>query len=248
MRFDIVTIFPDMFAGPLGAGLLGKALEQGRVEVKVHDLRQFTHDRHRTVDDRPYGGGPGMVMKPEPLFEAVETLQAQHPTKATVVLLTPSGRLYSQADARRYAAGGRLILLCGRYEGVDERVHQHLADEQVSIGDYVLGGGELAALVVVESVARLVAGVVGDPESLDDCFSAGLLDYPQYTRPEGYRGWSVPEVLLSGDHARIARWRSERQIQRTRERRPDLFRHSNPESPSGPGRRRSKKQTVLTGE
>jgi tRNA (guanine37-N1)-methyltransferase len=189
-----------------------------------------------------------MVMKPEPLFEAVETLQAQHPTKATVVLLTPSGRLYSQADARRYAAGGRLVLLCGRYEGVDERVHQHLADEQVSIGDYVLGGGELAALVVVESVARLVAGVVGDPESLDDCFSAGLLDYPQYTRPEGYRGWSVPEVLLSGDHARIARWRSERQIQRTRERRPDLFRHSNPESPSGPGRRRSKKQTVLTGE
>ncbi|HEX9636694.1 MAG TPA: tRNA (guanosine(37)-N1)-methyltransferase TrmD [Acidobacteriota bacterium] len=223
MRFDIVTIFPDLFAGPLSAGLLGKAVTDGLVQVRIHDLRQFTHDRHRTVDDRPYGGGPGMVLKPEPLFEAVERLQAPEPRPAPVVLLTPSGRLYRQEVAKRYAAAGRLILLCGRYEGVDERVHQHLADEELSIGDYVLGGGELAALVVVESVARLVPGVVGDPESLEDCFSAGLLDYPQYTRPEAYRGWKVPEVLLSGDHARIERWRREQRSERTRTRRPDLL-------------------------
>jgi tRNA (guanine37-N1)-methyltransferase len=220
MRIDILTLFPGYFAARLGESLLGRAIEGGLVRVEVHDLREHTHDPHRTADDAPFGGGPGMVMKPEPIFEAVDALG---PEPGRVVLLSPAGRRLDQALVRELAAEPRLILICGRYEGVDERVVDGLPAEEVSIGDFVLSGGEAAALVLVEAVTRLVPGVVGNEESLGpESFEGGLLDHPHYTRPRVYRGLEVPEALLSGDHARIAEWRRRAAVQKTRRNRPDL--------------------------
>ena len=223
MRLHIVTIFPEMFPAPLGAGIVGRAQEAGLAAVHVHDLRDFAHDRRRTTDDSPFGGGPGMVMRPEPLYEAVESLQL--PEGSPVVALTPQGAPFRQADAERLAAEPVVTLLCGRYDGVDERVVAGLATERLSIGDYVLTGGELAAMVVVDAVVRLLPGALGHAEEAiaDDSFTSGLLQYPQYTRPANYRGMSVPEVLLSGDHAAIDRWRRNQALRRTLELRPDLL-------------------------
>ena len=223
MRLHIVTIFPEMFPAPLGAGIVGRAQEAGLAAVHVHDLRDFAHDRRRTTDDSPFGGGPGMVMRPEPLYEAVESLQL--PEGSPVVALTPQGAPFRQADAERLAAEPVVTLLCGRYDGVDERVVAGLATERLSIGDYVLTGGELAAMVVVDAVVRLLPGALGHAEEAiaDDSFTSGLLQYPQYTRPADYRGMSVPEVLLSGDHAAIDRWRCNQALRRTLELRPDLL-------------------------
>jgi tRNA (guanine37-N1)-methyltransferase len=224
MRIDIVTIFPDTVRPFTQAALLGKAVERGLLEVHVHDLRDHTTDRHRKVDDEPYGGGPGMVMTPEPFFRAVEAITDQAAGRPRVVLLSPQGRTLTQAVVRELAGRDRIVLLCGRYEGVDERVATYLADEELSVGDYVLAGGEAAALVVVDAVARLLPGVVGAPDSVvQESFEDGLLDHPHYTRPVEFRGWRVPEVLLSGNHAEIARWRREEAERRTRERRPDLL-------------------------
>lgn len=221
MRIDVITIFPEYFSGPLDAALLGKARANGLLDIVVRDLRAHTTDRHRTVDDEPFGGGPGMVMKPEPWFDAVESTDGW--ARARRILLTPAGRRFDHAYAQELAGESQLILMCGRYEGIDERVSA-LATDEVSIGDYVLAGGESAALVVIEAVTRLVAGVIGEPASLDaESFTEGLLDYPHYTRPAEFRGMKVPEVLLSGDHAAIARWRREQSVERTRLRRPDLL-------------------------
>ena len=226
MLVDIVTIFPEYFASPLAAGLLGKAGERGLVQVRLHDLRTWAADRHRSVDDAPFGGGAGMVMLPEPWFEALDALQADAP--AHVVLLAPDGRRFDQATAARLAGEPRLVLCCGRYEGVDERVRTRV-DEVLSIGDFVLAGGEAAALVVLDAVARLVPGVMGNAASAaDESFAAGLLEYPQYTRPAVYRGLEVPEVLRSGDHGAIARWRHDQAVERTRRLRPDLLDRAGP--------------------
>jgi tRNA (guanine37-N1)-methyltransferase len=223
---DIVTIFPEYFASPLAAGLLGKAGERGLVQVRLHDLRTWAADRHRSVDDAPFGGGAGMVMLPGPWFEALDALQADGP--AHVVLLAPDGRRFDQATAARLAGEPRLVLCCGRYEGIDERVRMRV-DEVLSIGDYVLAGGEAAALVVLDAVARLVPGVMGNAASAaDESFAAGLLEYPQYTRPAVYRGLEVPEVLRSGDHGAIARWRHDQAVERTRRLRPDLLDRADP--------------------
>jgi tRNA (guanine37-N1)-methyltransferase len=222
MRIDIVTIFPEYFAGPLDAALLGKARAKGLLDIRVHDLRAHTTDRHRTVDDEPFGGGPGMVMKPQPWFETVEAIDGWKGARR--VLLTPAGRRFDQKTAEQLSAIEHVVLMCGRYEGIDERVAAGLATDEISIGDYVLAGGESAALVVVEAVSRLLAGVVGEPASLvEESFSTGLLDYPHFTRPAEFRGMAVPDVLLSGDHAAIERWRREQAIERTKERRPDLL-------------------------
>jgi tRNA (guanine37-N1)-methyltransferase len=225
MRIDVVTIFPEVFPGPLGAGILGRAQERGLLELGVWDLRTFTENRHRTVDGTPYGGGVGMVMKPEPFVRAVEAIRAARPGDAGPVLLTsPQGALFSQARAQALAQHPHLVILCGRYEGVDERVVEVLGAEEVSIGDYVLSGGELAAMVIIEVVARLLPGVVGDEASVaGDSFSTSVLDYPQYTRPAEFRGRTVPEVLLSGHHEEIRRWRKRESLRRTLERRPDLI-------------------------
>ncbi|MBI4728471.1 MAG: tRNA (guanosine(37)-N1)-methyltransferase TrmD [Acidobacteria bacterium] len=222
MRIDLVTIFPEYFEVPLALSLLGRARARGLIDARVHDLRDHATDRHRTVDDEPFGGGPGMVMKPEPWFAAVEAIPGWRAARR--VLLTPAGRRLDQGLAEDLARQAHLILMCGRYEGVDERVADHLATDQVSIGDYVLAGGEAAALVVVEAVARLVPGVVGDEASLqEESFTTGLLDFPHYTRPAEFRGMGVPEVLVSGNHAEIERWRREEAARRTRARRPDLL-------------------------
>lgn len=223
MRIDILTIFPRLIAGSFEASIIQRARAAGIVDLRLHDLREHTSDRHRTVDAAPYGGGAGMVMRPEPWFRAVEALRERgNPGRA--VLLTPQGRRLNQAIVRRLAAEDRLILLCGRYEGVDERVRKHLADDEISIGDYVLSGGEPAAAVVVDAVVRLQPGALGSAESaIEESFSDGLLEYPHYTRPAEFRGWRVPDVLLSGNHAEIATWRRERQFERTRDRRPDLL-------------------------
>jgi tRNA (guanine37-N1)-methyltransferase len=222
MRIEIVTIFPEFFAGPLDAALLGKARANGLLDIRVHDLRAHAWDKHRTVDDEPFGGGPGMVMMAQPWFEAVEALEGWE--RARRVLLTPAGRRFDQRTAEALSTIEHLILMCGRYEGIDERVAGGLATDEISIGDYVLAGGESAALVVVEAVTRLVAGVVGEPASLVvESFSSGLLDHPHFTRPAEFRGMKVPDVLLSGDHAAIERWRREQALQRTKERRPDLL-------------------------
>mgnify|MGYP000032392813 FL=1 len=218
----MLTIFPEIFESPLRASLLGKAIAAGLVEVRIHDIRAYATDRHRKVDDEPYGGGPGMVMKPGPIFAAVEALG---PGPKRIVLLSPAGRRLDQALVRELAREPWLVLICGRYEGVDERVVEGLGAEEVSIGDYVLSGGELPALVVIEAVARLVPGVVGKEESLQrESFEEGLLDHPHYTRPAVFRGMRVPEVLLSGDHAAIERWRREAALEKTRRNRPDLLR------------------------
>jgi tRNA (guanine37-N1)-methyltransferase len=224
MRFHVLTLFPRMFDSPLSGGVIERARASGLLDIRVHDIRDHAHDRHRTVDDYPFGGGPGMLMKAAPLFEAVEAVTATLTEEVPVVLLSPQGRRFTQRTAEELARLDDLVLVCGRYEGVDERVRQNLATDELSIGDYVLSGGELAAMVLIEAVARLVPGVVGSAEStLSDSFTTGLLEHPQYTRPAEFRGWPVPEVLLSGDHARIARWRRRESLRRTYERRPDLL-------------------------
>ena len=219
MRVDVFTCLPQLLEPVLSGSLLGKARESGVLDVRTHDLRDHTTDRHRSVDDTPFGGGPGMVLAPDPIFRAVETVAPPRP----LFLLGPGGRRFEQALAADLAAGTGFSLLCGRYEGVDERVREHLVDDELSIGDYVLAGGEAAALVVVEAVTRLVPGVMGNEASAEDeSFGQGLLEYPQYTRPAEFRGWTVPEVLRSGDHARVARWRRAQSLARTVDRRPDL--------------------------
>jgi tRNA (guanine37-N1)-methyltransferase len=258
MRFDLITIFPEFFTGPLDHGILRRARETGLVEVHVQDLRVFTRDRHRTVDDRPFGGGEGMVLKPEPLFEAVESLlersvgdAAQKPEpnpKTATVLMSAAGARFTQQTARRYAALDRIIFICGRYEGVDERVAEHLATEEISIGDFVLSGGELPAALILDAVTRLLPGALGNEASSQNesfsetstapansgnefapslCESAvgnhALLDYPHYTRPADYRGWTVPEVLIGGNHAEVAKWRRAAALKKTRRNRPDLL-------------------------
>jgi tRNA (guanine37-N1)-methyltransferase len=252
MRFDLITIFPEFFAGPLDYGIVRRAREAGLIEVRVQDLREFTKDRHRTVDDRPFGGGEGMVLKPEPLFEAVEALLGHGvgdfgakvvPDPGTAIVLTSAaGKLFRQETARRYAELERVILICGRYEGVDERVAEHLATEEVSIGDFVLSGGELAAALIVDAVTRLLPGALGNEASAEnESFSetreavaattagigatngGGVLDYPHYTRPAEFRGWKVPEVLIGGNHAEVAKWRRAAAMEKTRRQRPDLL-------------------------
>jgi tRNA (guanine37-N1)-methyltransferase len=224
MKFDIVTIFPSTIQAGLGEGVVSRGVGRGLLDVAVHDLRRWTTDRHRTVDDVPYGGGPGMVMKAEPLLRAVEDVRAARGAPDSVVLLSPQGRTFTQAEAERLAGLGHVVLLCGRYEGMDERVRDMVATEEISIGDYVLSGGELAALVIVDAVSRLVPGVVGDEQSVaQDSFTRGLLDYPHYTRPAEIAGHRVPDVLLSGHHADVRRWRRKAALVRTLERRPDLI-------------------------
>jgi tRNA (guanine37-N1)-methyltransferase len=224
MRFDVVTTFPEMFEGPLGASMLGRARERGLIECEVHNLRQWTHDKHQVTDDSPFGGGSGMVMKAEPIIEAVESLRAESP-RGLVVLLTPQGEVLDHGVVEELAREERLILLCGHYEGIDERIVDVVVDREVSIGDYVLTGGELAAMIVIDATSRLVEGVLGAADSSEhDSFAwDGLLDCPHYTRPRELRGVAIPEVLLSGNHAEIARWRREQAIRRTWERRPDLL-------------------------
>jgi len=223
MIVDVVSIFPSMFEGPLSASIVGLAQERGLLEVRCHDLRDWTHDRHRSTDDSPYGGGPGMVMKPQPLFEAVEAVQALEDEPGKVVFFTPAGVPFTQTIAEELSGEERLVMVCGRYEGFDERVLS-LADVDLSIGDYVLTGGELPAMVVIDAVTRLLHGVLGhEDSSADESFSDGLLEYPQYTRPSVYRGMEVPEVLRSGDHARIEAWRREQSIRKTARVRPELL-------------------------
>ncbi|QGG94851.1 tRNA (guanosine(37)-N1)-methyltransferase TrmD [Actinomarinicola tropica] len=220
MRIDVFTIFPPMVEGFAGASLLGRAQERGLLDVRVHDLRSQATDAHRTVDDAPFGGGAGMVLMPEPVFAAVEAVDPPRP----LLLMGPGGRRFDQAMARDLAGGEGFSVLCGRYEDVDQRIREHLVDEEVSIGDYVLAGGEVAALVILEAVGRLVPGVMGNATSgTEESFSDGLLEYPQYTRPAEFRGWAVPEVLRSGDHGRVARWRRARSLDRTLRLRPDLI-------------------------
>ena len=224
MKVDVLTLFPAMFAGPLDESIISRARESGRLELAIHDLRDWTHDRHRTVDDEPYGGGPGMVLKPEPIFEAIEALTND---TTQVVMLTPQGEPFGQPKARALSAHGHLLLLCGSYEGFDERIRTRVHHE-ISIGDYVLTNGALPAMVVIDTVTRLLPGVLGDDaSSAEESFSEGMLEYPQYTRPADFRGMKVPEVLLSGNHAEIEKWRREQAAQRTAERRPELQKDNN---------------------
>ena len=228
MTFHILTIFPDFFRGPLDYGIVERARRAGKLDIRVHDLREWTHDRHRTVDDRPFGGGEGMLMKCEPIFEAVENIlpgRQQGDPGRRVVLLSASGRRFTQAIARDYAQVSELLLICGRYEGVDERVAQYLCDDEISIGDFVLSGGELPAAIVLDAVARLQEGVLGHPDSsVNESFSQpNLLDCPQYTRPEDFRGWKAPDVLLGGNHAQIRTWREQAAREKTARLRPDLL-------------------------
>ena len=224
MKFDVVTIFPRMIEAGLAEGVVGRGVEKGLVDVRVHDLRVFTSDRHRTVDDVPYGGGPGMVMKVEPFVRALEAIRAERGTPGTVVLLSPQGRLFDQVEAGRLLGLDHVVLRCGRYEGIDERVRELVATEELSIGDFVVSGGETPALLVIDAVSRLVPGVVGDQESVEqDSFAQGILDHPHYTRPAEFAGLRVPDVLLSGHHAEVCKWRMEEALRRTQERRPDLI-------------------------
>ena len=221
MRIDILSLFPEMFAGPFDASIIARAKEAGVIEIAIHNPRDYTEDKHHVVDDYAYGGGPGMVMKPEPLFACVEAVQEMTKPRGKVVLLTPQGRLLNHAVATELAAEPRLILICGHYEGVDERVREHLCDDEISIGDYVLSGGEPAAIVLVDAVARHQPGVLGSEQSLtEESHAQGLLEYPQYTRPTEYRGMAVPDVLLGGHHEQVARWRRDQSIARTSRRRP----------------------------
>jgi tRNA (guanine37-N1)-methyltransferase len=221
MKIDVLTLFPAMFAGPLDESIIQRARTTGLLDLKVHNLRDWTHDRHKTVDDRPFGGGPGMLLKPEPLFEAIENLQRKG---TRVILLSPAGRKFSQAIAHELAGQEHLLLVTGHYEGFDERVREGLADDELSIGDYVLTNGALPAMVVIDAVVRLLPGVLGDDDSSrDESFSQGQLEYPQYTRPAEFRGMKVPDILVSGHHAEIEKWRREQAKQRTKERRPDLL-------------------------
>ena len=221
MNIDVLTLFPGMFAGPLDESIIKRARQAGLLELQLHQLRDWTHDRHKTVDDRPFGGGPGMLLKPEPIFEAVESLQREN---TRVVLMSPAGRKFDQGIARELARQEHLLIVTGHYEGFDERIREALADDELSIGDYVLTNGALPAMVVIDTVARLLPGVLGDDaSSSEESFSNGMLEYPQWTRPAEFRGMKVPEVLVSGHHAEIAKWRSEQAKQRTQERRPDLI-------------------------
>ncbi len=225
MRIDILCLFPEMFASPLEQSIIKRAQERGIVDIATHNIRDYTHDKHHTVDDYPYGGGPGMVIKAAPVFEAVEAIKLQLDTsEIPIILLTPQGRLFTQQIARELALHSHLMLICGHYEGIDERVREHLATDEISIGDYVLSNGELAAMVVVDAVVRLIPGVLGSSMSANsESHSNGLLEYPQYTRPRVYKGWSVPSVLLSGNHSEIARWRRCQSVLRTAKRRPDIL-------------------------
>jgi tRNA (guanine37-N1)-methyltransferase len=267
MRFDLITIFPEFFAGPLDHGIVRRAREAGLVQINVQDLREFTKDRHRTVDDRPFGGGEGMVLKPEPLFEAVESLlghsagdaekPALHDSKTAIVLMSAAGKLFDQGTTRRYAQLERVVFICGRYEGVDERVAEYLATEEVSIGDFVLSGGELPAMLAIDAVTRLLPGALGnEASSQNESFSAiprsggdfelevtgyksrvishSLLDFPHYTRPAEYRGWTVPEVLISGNHAEVAKWRRAAALEKTARNRPDLLRQGHQSASNTP--------------
>jgi len=223
MRFEVITIFPEIFRGVFEFGIVRRAVDAGLIDIRINDLRDYTHDRHRQVDDRPFGGGAGMVMKPEPLFLAVESLTAQAPDARTV-LLSPQGRLFDQQAAEEFAREATVVLICGRYEGVDERVVEHLVSDEVSIGDYVLSGGEIPAMVVIDAVTRLIPGALGCGESaVRESFSTGLLDHPQYTRPPEYRGMRAPDVLLSGNHAEIEVWRRRKALEKTLRSRPDLI-------------------------
>ncbi len=220
MHFDVFTLFPDMFQGPFTESILKRAQERGLLSIALHNIRAVATDKHHIVDDYPYGGGAGMVMKPEPIFAAIEAVYGSGP----IILLTPQGRLFNQQIARALAQEQRVTLLCGHYEGIDERVRQHLVTDEISIGDYVLTGGELAAMVVVDAVSRLIPGVLGADASIqEESHSGNLLEYPHYTRPPEFRSWRVPDILLSGHHAQIARWRRKESLRRTRQRRPDLF-------------------------
>lgn len=221
MRIDILTLFPGMFDGPLAHGVVGRAIGRGLLEVSPLDIRQFATDRHRSVDDYPYGGGPGMVMMPGPIFAAVESLAL--PEGTPVILMSPQGRVFSQQVARDLAAQPRLVLLCGHYEGVDERVREHLVTDEISIGDYVLSGGEIPAMAVTDAVARLLPGAMDEQSGLEESHASGLLEYPQYTRPASFRGWEVPPILLSGNHGEVAKWRRLQALRRTFERRPELL-------------------------
>jgi tRNA (guanine37-N1)-methyltransferase len=229
MRIDILCLFPGMFTSPLDESIIKRAREQGLVNIMIHNIRDYTHDKHHTVDDYPYGGGPGMVLKPEPIFEAAEAVKHQlGVSDMPIILLTPQGRLFSQSVAQELSLHPQLMLICGHYEGLDQRVCDHLATDEISIGDYVLSGGELAALVVVDAIARLIPGVLGSQDSAgSDSHSNGLLEYPQYTRPDIYQDWQVPSVLLSGNHGEIAQWRRRQAILRTAKRRPDLLEKGN---------------------
>jgi tRNA (guanine37-N1)-methyltransferase len=223
MRFDILTLFPDMFRGPFDESIIRRGQDKGLIQIALHQIRDYTVDRHRTVDDAPYGGGAGMLMKPEPLSAAIESVKKLN-TDATVLLTTPQGRPLTQKLAQELSLKPGLIIICGRYEGIDERIHQHYVDQEISIGDYILSGGELAAMVVVDCLTRLIPGVLGSDESAQtDSFGDGLLEYPQYTRPPEFNGLPVPAPLLSGNHAEIIRWRREQSLKRTAERRPDLL-------------------------
>ena len=237
MQFDVFTLLPEVFSPYLESSILLKARQRGLIDVRVHNIRDYTHDKHHVTDDTPYGGGGGMVMKPEPVFEAVEsvlgmeTLQAQpsdtaqdKPPIVPLILMTPQGRVFTQRVAEEFSRYERVALLCGRYEGVDERIREHLITDEISIGDYVLTGGELPALMIIDAVSRLIPGVLGDPTGAeDDSHSMGLLEYPHYTRPPEFRGWKVPDILLSGDHAKIDKWRREQAITRTFHKRPDML-------------------------
>lgn len=230
MRIDIVTLFPEICRAPLSESIMRRAQEKGIIELRIHNLRDWASDKHHTVDDAPFGGGQGMVMKPEPIFAAVEDLRQQasriHPRKTKVILMSPAGRRFDQRMAQQLSQESHLIIVCGHYEGVDHRVIDHLIDLEISIGDYVLTNGAIAAVALVDAVARLLPGTLGHEQSAaDDSFSGGLLEAPQYTRPAQFRGWKVPEVLLSGNHAEIAKWRKEQAIKRTLQNRPDLLSH-----------------------
>jgi tRNA (guanine37-N1)-methyltransferase len=225
MKIDVLTIYPGMFPGPLDESIVKRAQESGKLQLRFIDLRDYTHDRHRTVDDRPFGGGPGMLMKPEPLFEAIENLRGSN---TRVILTSPAGRQFKQEIAKQMSNEEHLILVCGSFEGFDERVREHLANDEISIGDYVLTNGALPAMVIIDAITRLLPGVLGDDESSqDESFSEGLLEYPQYTRPAEFKGMKVPEVLQSGDHSAIKKWRSEKARMRTEQRRPDLLKNKN---------------------
>jgi len=223
VRIEVFTLFPELFPPYLDASILGRARQAGLLDIGLHNIRDYATDKHQVTDDEPYGGGGGMVMKPEPIFAAVESVLGA-PPKAPVILLSPQGRPFTQAIAQELAQHNHLALICGRYEGVDERVRQHLATDEISIGDFVLTGGELPALLLIDAVARNIPGALGDPEgAITDSHASGLLEHPHYTRPQEFRGWEVPEILRSGDHARIARWRRQQSLMRTARRRPDLL-------------------------
>jgi tRNA (guanine37-N1)-methyltransferase len=227
MQFEVFTLLPEVFPPYLESSILQRARQRGLIDVRLHNIRDYTHDKHHTTDDTPYGGGGGMVMKPEPVFEAVESVlgfASGQPIAVPVILLTPQGRVFTQRMAEELSAHERIALLCGRYEGVDERIREHLVTDEISIGDYVLTGGELPALMIIDAVSRLIPGVLGDPTGAeDDSHSMGLLEYPHYTRPPEFRGWQVPEILLSGDHGKIEKWRREQALRRTFARRPDML-------------------------